>query len=108
MQQRAELANKAMHQSRQSAEQTAEQVHSAESALTSITGYITQINDSIGQISTAANQQAIASDEVSVNVNNMSDISEKTLVHSSDTTDSAQAMKRLGEQVNQLLKQFKV
>lgn len=48
LQQRAELANKAMHQSRQSAEQTAEQVHSAESALTSITGYITQINDSIG------------------------------------------------------------
>ncbi|ASC56419.1 HAMP domain-containing methyl-accepting chemotaxis protein [Vibrio vulnificus] len=108
LQQRAELANKAMHQSRQSAEQTAEQVHSAESALTSITGYITQINDSIGQISTAANQQAIASDEVSVNVNNMSDISEKTLVQSSETTESAQAMKRLGEQVNQLLKQFKV
>ncbi|EHZ2745697.1 HAMP domain-containing protein [Vibrio vulnificus] len=108
LQQRAELANKAMHQSRQSAEQTAEQVHSAEAALTSITGYITQINDSIGQISTAANQQAIASDEVSVNVNNMSDISEKTLVQSSETTESAQAMKRLGEQVNQLLKQFKV
>lgn len=96
LQQRAELANKAMHQSRQSAEQTAEQVHSAESALTSITGFITQINDSIGQISTAANQQAIASDEVSVNVNNMSDISEKTLVQSSETTESAQAMKRLG------------
>ncbi|HAS8545318.1 TPA: methyl-accepting chemotaxis protein [Vibrio vulnificus] len=108
LQQRAELANKAMHQSRQNAEQTAEQVHSAESALTSITGFITQINDSIGQISTAANQQAIASDEVSVNVNNMSDISEKTLVQSSETTESAQAMKRLGEQVNQLLKQFKV
>ncbi|MGR2883542.1 methyl-accepting chemotaxis protein [Vibrio vulnificus] len=108
LQQRAELANKAMHQSRQSAEQTAEQVHSAEAALTSITCYITQINDSIGQISTAANQQAIASDEVSVNVNNMSDISEKTLVQSSETTESAQAMKRLGEQVNQLLKQFKV
>ncbi|EMF7363467.1 methyl-accepting chemotaxis protein [Vibrio vulnificus] len=108
LQQRAELAHKAMHQSRQSAEQTAEQVHSAEAALTSITGYITQINDSIGQISTAANQQAIASDEVSVNVNNMSDISEKTLVQSSETTESAQAMKRLGEQVNQLLKQFKV
>ncbi|HAS8418477.1 TPA: methyl-accepting chemotaxis protein [Vibrio vulnificus] len=108
LQQRAELANKAMHQSRQSAEQTAEQVHSAESALTSITGFISQINDSIGQISTAANQQAIASDEVSVNVNNMSDISEKTLVQSSETTESAQAMKRLGEQVNQLLKQFKV
>ncbi|HDY8001392.1 TPA: HAMP domain-containing protein [Vibrio vulnificus] len=108
LQQRAELANKAMHQSRQSAEQTAEQVHSAESALTSITGFITQINDSIGQISTAANQQAIASDEVSVNVNNMSDISENTLVQSSETTESAQAMKRLGEQVNQLLKQFKV
>ncbi|MCA3909733.1 methyl-accepting chemotaxis protein [Vibrio vulnificus] len=108
LQQRAELANKAMHQSRQSAEQTAEQVHSAEAALTSITGYITQINDSIGQISTAANQQAIASDEVSVNVNNMSDISEKTLVQSSETTESAQVMKRLGEQVNQLLKQFKV
>ncbi|POF53686.1 methyl-accepting chemotaxis protein, partial [Vibrio vulnificus] len=103
LQQRAELANKAMHQSRQSAEQTAEQVHSAESALTSITGFITQINDSIGQISTAANQQAIASDEVSVNVNNMSDISEKTLVQSSETTESAQAMKQLGEQVNRLL-----
>ncbi|MGD8110200.1 methyl-accepting chemotaxis protein [Vibrio sp. TRT 17S01] len=108
LQQRSESASQAMVKSRNNTETTAEQVHSAEQSLTSIAGFVEQINDSIGLISTAASQQATAADEVSVNVNNMSDISEKTLVQSEETTASAEHLTSIGMQIRQLLGQFKV
>ena len=50
----------------------------------------------------------MAADEVSVNVNMMSDISSKTLEQSVATTDSAEELNKLGLEVNQVLSQFKV
>ncbi|USD64491.1 methyl-accepting chemotaxis protein [Vibrio sp. SCSIO 43136] len=108
LQQRAESASQAMTKSRSSAEETAAQVQSAEESLTSIDTYIGQINDSIGQISSAAGQQATAADEVSINVNTMSDISDKTLAQSVETTDSAKQLNQVGTEVSSLLGQFKV
>ncbi|BCL73091.1 hypothetical protein TUMSATVNIG1_50640 [Vibrio nigripulchritudo] len=108
LQQRSESASQAMTKSRSNAEETAAQVQSAEEALTSIDGFIAQINDSIGLISSAAGQQATAADEVSVNVNTMSDISDKTLTQSMETTDSAENLNQVGNQVSRLLGQFRV
>ncbi len=108
LQQRSETASKAMIKCCADSEDTMVQVHSAEEALTSIDGYISQLNDSIGLISCAAGQQAVAADEVSVNVNMMSDISSKTLEQSVATTDSAEELNKLGLEVNQVLSQFKV
>ncbi len=108
LQQRSETASRAMTKCCTDSEDTMVQVHSAEEALTSIDGYISQLNDSIGLISSAAGQQAIAADEVSVNVNMMSDISSKTLQKSMATTDSAEDLNKLGLEVNQVLSQFKV
>jgi len=107
LQQRSESASQAMTKSRASAEETAAQVHSAEESLTSIDGFIAQINDSIGHISSAAGQQATAADEVSINVNTMSDISDKTLEQSMETTHSAEQLNVLGTEVSSLLGQFK-
>ncbi|WP_428195912.1 methyl-accepting chemotaxis protein [Aliivibrio kagoshimensis] len=108
LQQRSETASKAMSKCCADSEDTMVQVHSAEEALTSIDGFISQLNDSIGLISSAAGQQAVAADEVSINVNMMSDISSKTLEKSMATTDSAEDLNKLGLEVNQVLSQFKV
>ncbi len=108
LQNRSESASQAMQQSRQSADETMQQVQSAEHALTSITSFISQINALISHISAAASQQAIASDEVSQNVNGMSDIAAKTLVQAEETTEQAGSLSRLGGDVNTLLGQFRV
>ena len=108
LQQRSEAASQAMVQSRSSAEKTAALVHSTEETLTSIEGFITQINDSIEHISTAAKQQAEAADEVSMNVNTMSEISDRTLSESMETTASAEKLNQLGTEVNTLLRQFRI
>ncbi|SON51482.1 methyl-accepting chemotaxis protein [Vibrio tapetis] len=107
LQQRSETASQAMTKSRASAEETAAQVQSAEESLTSIDGFVAQINDSIGHISSAAGQQATAADEVSINVNTMSDISDKTLAQSIETTESAEQLNQVGTEVSGLLGQFK-
>ncbi len=107
LQQRSETASQAMTKSRASAEETAAQVQSAEESLTSIDSFIAQINDSIGHISSAAGQQATAADEVSINVNTMSDISDKTLAQSIETTQSAEQLNQVGTEVSGLLGQFK-
>ena len=107
LQQRSESASKAMAQSRSNAESTEERVRAAEESLTSIASYVAQINDSIGQISAAATEQAAATDEVSQNVNTMSDISEQTLNQSIETTASAEQLKGLGNEIGNLVKQFK-
>lgn len=108
LQQRSESASQAMTKSRSNAEETAAQVQSAEEALTSIDGFIAQINDSIGLISSAAGQQATAADEVAINVNTMSDISDKTMSQSIETTESAESLNQVGNQVSKLLGQFRV
>ncbi|PKF81296.1 methyl-accepting chemotaxis protein [Vibrio sp. vnigr-6D03] len=108
LQQRSESASQAMTKSRSNAEETAAQVQSAEEALTSIDGFIAQINDSIGLISSAAGQQATAADEVAINVNTMSDISDKTMTQSIETTESAESLNQVGNQVSKLLGQFRV
>ncbi|PKF55189.1 methyl-accepting chemotaxis protein [Alteromonadales bacterium alter-6D02] len=108
LQQRSEQASQEMTKSKSNAEQTAEQVQSAEQALISIDRFIVEINDAIGLISNAANEQAIASNEVSSNVNSMSEISDRTLEQSLETTNSAEELNHLGNDVNKLLSQFKV
>ncbi|WP_237324170.1 methyl-accepting chemotaxis protein [Vibrio penaeicida] len=108
LQQRSESASQAMTKSRSNAEETAAQVQSAEEALTSIDGFIAQINDSIGLISSAAGQQATAADEVAINVNTMSDISDKTMSQSIETTESAESLNQVGNQVSKILGQFRV
>lgn len=108
LQQRSETANSAMTKCCSDSEDTMVRVQSAEEALVSIDGYIAELNDSIGLISSAAGQQAVAADEVSINVNMMSDISCKTLEQSVATIDSADDLNKLGVEVNQVLSQFKV
>jgi len=108
LQQRSENASSAMVESRDTAGRTAEQVQSAESALSSIVDFISQIDSAVAQISTAASEQAAAVNEVTVNINSMSDIASNTLTQAEETTSSAEHLNQLGNEVNSMMSQFKV
>ena len=108
LQHRSEEANQAMVESRVSADETAARVESASQKLQAIDDYMAHIHSAFSQISEAAGQQATASSEVSESVSNMSDISNKTKHDSVETSRSAQQLNSLGNQVVDLLAQFKV
>lgn len=108
LQHRSEEANQAMVESRVSADETASRVESASQKLQAIDDYMAHIHSAFSQISEAAGQQATASSEVSESVSNMSDISNKTKHDSVETSRSAQQLNSLGNQVVDLLAQFKV
>ncbi|MBF9002499.1 methyl-accepting chemotaxis protein [Vibrio nitrifigilis] len=108
LQKRSELANRAMVESRNSSDETADRVASASEALRSIDDYMAHVHSAFSQISEAANQQAIASNDVSQSVITMSDISTRTLEDSVATADSATRLNTLGNKMEQLLGQFKV
>ncbi|WP_342609576.1 methyl-accepting chemotaxis protein [Vibrio tritonius] len=108
LQHRSEEANQAMVESRVSADETATRVESASQKLQAIDDYMAHIHSAFSQISEAAGQQATASSEVSESVSNMSDISNKTKHDSVETSRSAEQLNSLGNQVVDLLAQFKV
>ncbi|MZI94310.1 HAMP domain-containing protein [Vibrio sp. CAIM 722] len=108
LQKRSELANRAMVESRNSSDETADRVASASKALRSIDDYMAHVHSAFSQISEAANQQAIASNDVSQSVITMSDISTRTLEDSVATADAATRLNTLGNKMEQLLGQFKV
>ncbi|WP_394389712.1 methyl-accepting chemotaxis protein [Shewanella woodyi] len=108
LQQRSESAFKAMTESCASAESTAELVQSAEQSLGQIAEFMDEINNSIAHISDAAGQQAIVSDEVSQNVNAVSDISAATYGQTEDTCLSAEELSMLGDDLAKSVSQFKI
>ncbi|MBW8182855.1 methyl-accepting chemotaxis protein [Shewanella nanhaiensis] len=108
LQQRSESAFKAMTESCASAESTAELVQSAEQSLGQIAEFMDEINNSIAHISDAAGQQATVSDEVSQNVNAVSEISAATYGQTEDTCLSAEQLSMLGDDLAKSVSQFKI
>lgn len=108
LQQRSESAFKAMTESCASAESTAELVQSAEQSLGQIAEFMDEINNSIAHISDAAGQQATVSDEVSQNVNAVSEISAATYGQTEETCLSAEELSMLGDDLAKSVSQFKI
>ncbi|ACA88693.1 methyl-accepting chemotaxis protein [Shewanella woodyi] len=108
LQQRSESAFKAMTESCASAESTAELVQSAEQSLGQIAEFMDEINNSIAHISDAAGQQATVSDEVSQNVNAVSEISAATYGQTEETCLSAEELSILGDDLAKSVSQFKI
>lgn len=108
LQQRSESAFKAITGSCTSAESTSELVQSTEQSLVKIAEFMDEINNSITHISEAAGQQAIVSDEVSQNVNAVSDISTATYKQTEETSQSAEQLSLLGDSLAQIVSQFKI
>lgn len=104
----SEQAVSVMSQSRDRASSTVEQAKHAGDSLTSIThavGTILQLNT---QITTAADAQSSVSEEINRNVSNIQDISEQTASGAEQTATASADLARLGEQLSDLVGQFKV
>ena len=97
-----------MTTSRNGAEHTMTQVKSVEESLRTIDSFVSDIDESLALISSAAAQQAIATNEISQSINKMTGISNQTLTNAAETTSSSLKINTLGEDVNQLLSQFKI
>lgn len=97
-----------MTQSRDRASSTVEQARHAGESLQSITravGTILQMNT---QIATAAEEQSSVSEEINRNVVNIQNISEQTAQGADQTATSSAELARLGEQLQNLVGQFKI
>lgn len=104
----AEEAVTVMTRSRDRASHTVEQAKHAGESLSSITravGTILQLNT---QIATAAEEQSSVSEEINRNVINIQDISEQTASGAEQTATASAELARLGEQLQDLVGQFKV
>lgn len=104
----AEEAVTVMAKSRDRASTTVEQAKHAGESLSSITravGTILQLNT---QIATAAEEQSSVSEEINRNVINIQDISEQTASGAEQTATASAELARLGEQLQNLVGQFKV
>ena len=104
----SEDAVRVMTQSRESASATVEEAKHAGESLTSITRAVGTILDLNTQIATASEEQSAVSEEINRNVVNIQDISEQTSSGSEQTATASAELARLGEQLQNLVGQFKV
>ena len=104
----SEDAVRVMTQSRESANSTVEQAKHAGESLTSITRAVGTILELNTQIATASEEQSAVSEEINRNVVNIQDISEQTSSGSEQTATASAELARLGEQLQNLVGQFKV
>jgi len=98
----------AMDQSRERATSTVEQAQNAGKSLSSITLAVESIFQMNAQIATAAEEQSSVAEEINRNVTNIQNISEQTAAGAQQTATSSGELARLGEQLQGLVRQFKV
>ncbi len=76
-------------------------------AFQGIVELVANVNDLISQIASAAEQQSAASSEIANNVATISDVSKEATSGADNLMDSATKMKKLGEDLNTIVNQFK-
>lgn len=103
----AEQAVTVMTQSRDRAGSTVDKAQDAGSALTSITHAVEAILSMNTQIATAAEEQTSVSEEINRNVVNIQTISEQTAAGATQTSASSVELAHLGEQLQEMVGQFK-
>lgn len=97
-----------MNHSRKSSESTVERIDHATSALTTIEKSVTQIHDQVTQIATAAEQQSQVAEEINQNVVRIVDAAQRSDTGVTQTNEASHELARLGENLRELVGQFKV
>ncbi|MDX1819202.1 MAG: methyl-accepting chemotaxis protein, partial [Marinobacter sp.] len=91
-----------------SSESTVERIDHATSALTTIEKSVTQIHDQVTQIATAAEQQSQVAEEINQNVVRIVDAAQRSDTGVTQTNEASHELARLGENLRDLVGQFKV
>ncbi|OCR22277.1 chemotaxis protein [Pseudomonas syringae] len=97
-----------MRDSREMAQHTVEQTHLAESALIQIRHEVAAINDMNAQIATAAAQQGVAAQDVSLNINRIHDAALETAEGSNQVARSSKELSTLADVLTERVSFFKV
>ncbi len=97
-----------MRNSREMAQHTVEQTHLAESALIQIRHEVAAINDMNAQIATAAAQQGVAAQDVSLNINRIHDAAIETAEGSNQVARSSKELSTLADVLTERVSFFKV
>lgn len=101
-------AVQAMHSSRDKSEQTREQSSNATESLTAMKGAIGTINEMNSQIATAVEEQSVVSEDISMNVNSISEVASEVSEMNSTLTSTSQDLAILGEKINDEVRRFKI
>ncbi|MGM0593729.1 MAG: HAMP domain-containing methyl-accepting chemotaxis protein [Pseudomonadota bacterium] len=104
----AQQAVGAMETSRELATATVDQAEEADQALDSISRAVGTILEMNTQIASAAEQQSTTSDEINRNVSNIQGVSEQTAAGAEQTASSSTELSKLGEELRQMVGQFKL
>ncbi|WP_426140048.1 methyl-accepting chemotaxis protein [Pseudomonas sp. DWP3-1-2] len=97
-----------MRDSREMAQHTVEQTHLAEAALIQIRHEVAAINDMNAQIATAAAQQGIAAQDVSLNINRIHDAAVETAEGSNQVARASKELSTLADVLTERVSFFKV
>ncbi|EPJ84771.1 methyl-accepting chemotaxis sensory transducer [Pseudomonas sp. CFII64] len=97
-----------MRDSREMARHTVEQTHLAEAALIQIRHEVAAINDMNAQIATAAAQQGVAAQDVSLNINRIHDSAIETAEGSHQVARSSKELSTLADVLTERVSFFKV
>ena len=108
LQRHSDAAVKVIGDSSRSSQLTIEQAHQAGQSLTSISQALRNLNSLNASIASATLQQSHVVDDINQNVTQAAQLSQSTALAAEQSTDASQHLLGLSEQLNGLLKQFRV
>ena len=97
-----------MNQSRTRSTETVERINHATDSLRTIEKSVGQIHDQVTQIATAAEQQSQVAEEINQNVVRIVDAAQRSDTGVTQTNEASHELARLGENLRDLVGQFKV
>ncbi|WP_445428702.1 methyl-accepting chemotaxis protein [Alishewanella sp. HL-SH05] len=108
LQRGTEKAVNATVNSENNAQKTAENATRAEQALISINEAIELISATTHQIATATEQQTVVSHDINQNFHSISDVAEQTNLNVQQSSQASDALSTLAEQLQELVKRFRL
>ncbi|WP_309043972.1 methyl-accepting chemotaxis protein [Marinobacter sediminicola] len=97
-----------MNRSRDYSSDTVERINHATGALSTIEKSVGQIHDQVTQIATAAEQQSQVAEEINQNVVRIVEAAQRSDAGVTQTNEASNELARLGENLRDLVSQFKV
>jgi len=101
-------AVQAMDESNEKAHSVSEQANKAGNSLTVIADAVSRINDMSTQIASAAEEQNAVNEDINKNIVSINDMAEQTATGAEQTTEAANKLAELAEELNLMVKEFKV
>jgi methyl-accepting chemotaxis protein len=108
LQRHSDAAVKVIGDSSRSSQLTIEQANQAGQSLTSISQALRNLNSLNASIASATLQQSHVVDDINQNVTQAAQLSQSTALAAEQSTGASQHLRGLSEQLNSLLKQFRV